>query len=112
MAGSCWLARVLMTDIVRLIKPSSLGGPAVLASRGDHEHGGTRLVLHEVPQQLKAVLQILGWDTTPGLALQDRDQQCPSAFRADRTLTAAGQPDILQQGSRFRRRVAGGSTQI
>jgi hypothetical protein len=28
-----------------------------------------RVVLHEVPAQLMTVLQIVGWDSTPGLAL-------------------------------------------
>jgi hypothetical protein len=30
---------------------------------------GRRVVLHEVPAQLMTVLQIVGWDSTPGLAL-------------------------------------------
>jgi ABC-type transporter Mla MlaB component len=41
------------------------------ASGEDHEHSGRRLVLHEVPQRLKTVLQIMGWDVTPGLAIYD-----------------------------------------
>jgi len=28
-----------------------------------------RVILHEVPPQLAAVLRIVGWDTTPGLAV-------------------------------------------
>lgn len=32
---------------------------------------GRRVVLHEVPPQLKTVLRIVGWDTTPGLALHE-----------------------------------------
>jgi ABC-type transporter Mla MlaB component len=36
----------------------------------DNGHGdGCRVVLHEVPAQLIKVLRIVGWDTTPGLAL-------------------------------------------
>ncbi len=36
-------------------------------------NGGTRrLVLHEVPPQLASVLRIVGWDSTPGLALDQR----------------------------------------
>jgi hypothetical protein len=31
-------------------------------------HCGTRLVLHEVPAHLRTVLQVVGWDTTPGLS--------------------------------------------
>jgi ABC-type transporter Mla MlaB component len=37
---------------------------------GDQGPGdGRRVVLHEVPAQLMTVLQIVGWDSTPGLAL-------------------------------------------
>jgi anti-anti-sigma factor len=46
----------------------------ILLARGSvnhHDGGGTRLVLHEVPGQLQTVLQILGWDTTPGLAIEE-----------------------------------------
>jgi len=34
-------------------------------------HGGRsrRVVLHDVPPHLKAVLGIVGWDTTPGLVM-------------------------------------------
>jgi ABC-type transporter Mla MlaB component len=34
-------------------------------------HCGTRLVLHEVPAHLRTVLQVVGWDTTPGLSYDD-----------------------------------------
>lgn len=30
-----------------------------------------RVVLHQVPPQLKAALRIVGWDTTPGLVLHE-----------------------------------------
>jgi anti-anti-sigma factor len=63
-----------------------------LTNGGDHEHAGTRLVLHEVPQQLKALLQILGWDTTPGLVLPEPDQQHPPACGGDRALAPADHP--------------------
>jgi anti-anti-sigma factor len=39
-------------------------------SAGNHDYEGTHLVLHEVPGYLVAVLQILGWDTTPGLTIE------------------------------------------
>jgi ABC-type transporter Mla MlaB component len=50
---------------------------AIVAATGvdDREAGGNgrgdrkRVVLHEVPAQLVTVLQIVGWDSTPGLAL-------------------------------------------
>ena len=64
----------------------------LLIGGGDHEHTVTRLVLHEVPQQLKTLLQILGWDTTPGLVLPEPGQQSPPALDADRALTPPGHP--------------------
>ena len=45
----------------------------------NHDGGGTRLVLHEVPGQLKTILQILGWDTTPGLAIAEPGQRSAPA---------------------------------
>ena len=41
----------------------------------NHDRGGARLVLHEVPGQLKTILQILGWDTTPGLIIEEPGQR-------------------------------------
>jgi anti-anti-sigma regulatory factor len=64
----------------------------LLAGRGDHEPAGPRLVLHEVPQQLKTLLQILGWDSTPGLVLPEPDQHRPPARGGDRALTPADHP--------------------
>jgi hypothetical protein len=36
-----------------------------------------RVVLHKVPPQLKNVLEIVGWDSTPGLALDRSDDSTP-----------------------------------
>jgi anti-anti-sigma regulatory factor len=33
---------------------------------------GRRVILHEVPPHLRAVLGIVGWDSTPGLVIEDR----------------------------------------
>lgn len=53
------------------------------ASCEDHEAVATRnLVLHEVPPQLRTVLQILGWDGTPGLTIQEPGHNCSLAPRA------------------------------
>jgi hypothetical protein len=43
----------------------------VLAAGPCHPDGGRgrRVVLHQVPSQLKDVLHILGWDTTCGLTI-------------------------------------------
>jgi hypothetical protein len=40
-----------------------------------------RVVLHQVPPQLASVLRIVGWDATPGLALDQRDEQHGGAAR-------------------------------
>jgi hypothetical protein len=38
-------------------------------ARGNGGGDTRRVVLHEVPPQLAAVLRIVGWDSTPGLAV-------------------------------------------
>lgn len=38
---------------------------------GERDCPARRLVLHEVPRQVKRVLQIMGWDAMPGLALRE-----------------------------------------
>jgi ABC-type transporter Mla MlaB component len=61
---------------------------------GDGEVGGNgrgdprRVVLHEVPAQLVTVLQIVGWDSTPGLALDPP------------TVATPPEPDRLPGGGR------------
>lgn len=57
---------------------------AIVCVTGADRGGGDarRVVLHEVPPQLAAVLRIVGWDSTPGLAV---DQP-------------AGSPDSLADG--------------
>jgi anti-anti-sigma factor len=47
----------------------------LLAGGANPDRGGPRLVLHEVPGQLKTILQILGWDTTPGLVIEEPGQR-------------------------------------
>lgn len=47
----------------------------LLAASSTNHGGGTRLVLHEVPGQMRSILQILGWDTTPGLAIAEPGQR-------------------------------------
>jgi ABC-type transporter Mla MlaB component len=36
-----------------------------------HVRDSRRVVLHEIPPQLRTVLSILGWDSTPGLLIED-----------------------------------------
>jgi hypothetical protein len=42
---------------------------AVTSGAGTSGAGGRRVVLHGVSRQLKTVLEIVGWDSIPGLAL-------------------------------------------
>ena len=57
------LADVAYCDLAGLRAIVRLAGPA--------GEGGTarRVVLHHVPAQLRAVLEIIGWDSVPGLSL-------------------------------------------
>ena len=43
----------------------------VLLTGASHGGRARRVVLHEVPAHLQAVLGIVGWDSTPGLVLAD-----------------------------------------
>ncbi len=40
-----------------------------LAGSGPGGSPGRRVVLHQVPEQLRAVLEIIGWDSVPGLVV-------------------------------------------
>jgi ABC-type transporter Mla MlaB component len=44
----------------------------VTGADGDGHDGARRVVLHQLRPQLRTVLRIVGWDTTPGLALDER----------------------------------------
>lgn len=46
--------------------------------RADEDHGRRRLVLHEVPPHLRRMLEILGWDATPGLIVNEPAQPTAS----------------------------------
>lgn len=41
------------------------------ASRQNPGHRGRRVILHRPPAELKNLLQILGWDSAPGLVIDD-----------------------------------------
>lgn len=46
----------------------------VLLSHASHQNPdqpGRRVILHQPPAELKNLLQILGWDTTPGLVIDE-----------------------------------------
>jgi len=50
-----------------------------LASPGTGDGSARRLVLHNVPAQLQAVLEIIGWDSVPGLSL-DQQGASPAGY--------------------------------
>ncbi len=46
----------------------------VLLSHASHrspDQPGRRVILHQAPSELKTLLQILGWDATPGLMIDE-----------------------------------------
>lgn len=45
---------------------------------GGHDYSDRRLVLHNVPRQLRRAMQIVGWDTAPGLVIEEPEQQSGS----------------------------------
>jgi ABC-type transporter Mla MlaB component len=62
------LAGVLYCDIAGLRAIVDLTG-----ARGHSAQYCRRVVLHEVPPQLRAALRIIGWDSTPGLVLHEQE---------------------------------------
>lgn len=61
------LAKVEFCDLAGLraiIRLTETGGEG-------YELRARRLVLHEAPWQVRRVLQIMGWDTIPGLTMQE-----------------------------------------
>lgn len=61
------LTAVEYCDLVGLRAIISLTG----ADDHGHDHSGRRVVLHGAPLYLKTVMRILGWDSTPGLIVDD-----------------------------------------
>jgi hypothetical protein len=58
----------------------------------DSGHGhGRRVVLHQVPTQLLKVLRIVGWDATPGLAVDQPAGEIPPE--------SAAPPEVGRPGS-------------
>ena len=43
------------------------------ANGHSHDHSGRRVVLHGVAPRFKTVLNILGWDSVPGLTIDERE---------------------------------------
>ncbi len=53
----------------------------VLLSHASHQspdQPGRRVILHQPPAELKNLLQILGWDATPGLVIDDTSDRLAS----------------------------------
>jgi ABC-type transporter Mla MlaB component len=80
---------------------------AIVGVTGGSDSGGRprngfghskRVVLHEVPPQLRNVLQIVGWDSTPGLAL-DRPDASTLPGQAGNLPGQAGPSGSDRQGS-------------
>jgi ABC-type transporter Mla MlaB component len=57
------LAGVTYCDLTGLRAILSLAG----TGSDGQDQSAKRLVLHEVPPHLRTILQVIGWDTTPGL---------------------------------------------
>jgi anti-anti-sigma factor len=51
----------------------------ITGAESDGAGGSMRVVLHGVPRSLQTVLQIVGWDSMPGLALDQPDSSVPPA---------------------------------
>jgi len=67
------------------------------ACSGADEPGGAkpvaaRLVLRDVPQHIKTILEVLGWDSTPGLVIHEPGWPRTPELRADQLSMAARQP--------------------
>ena len=67
------LAGVLYCDIAGLRAIVDLTG-----ARGHSAQDCRRVVLHEVPPQLRTALRIIGWDSTPGLVLPEQEDSIQS----------------------------------
>ncbi len=67
------LGDVVYCDLAGLRAIVRLAGPA-----GEGQ-AGRRVVLHQVPAQLRSVLEIIGWDSVPGLSL-DQQGASPAGY--------------------------------
>jgi ABC-type transporter Mla MlaB component len=69
------LAAVSYCDLAGLRAIVRITGADSNGTDGSGNGGSRRVVLHGVPRQLKTVLQIVGWDSIPGLALDQPDRR-------------------------------------
>lgn len=62
--------REVHIDLAEMVYCDLAGLRAIVRLAAANDTGTVRLVqLHDVPPQLRAVLEIIGWDTIPGLAV-------------------------------------------
>jgi ABC-type transporter Mla MlaB component len=73
------LAEVSYCDLAGLRAIVRITGAESNGPGGSGNDGSRRVVLHGVPRALKTVLQIVGWDSIPGLALDQPDSSAPPA---------------------------------
>jgi ABC-type transporter Mla MlaB component len=71
------LAEVSYCDLAGLRAIVRITGAEGNGAGGSGDDGSRRVVLHGVPQSLKAVLRIVGWDSIPGLTLHQLDSSVP-----------------------------------
>jgi ABC-type transporter Mla MlaB component len=71
------LAEVSYCDLAGLRAIVRITGAESNRSPGSGDDGRRRVVLHGIPRSLKAVLRIVGWDSIPGLTLDNLDSGAP-----------------------------------
>jgi len=74
------LAEVSYCDLAGLraiVRITGAEGNGAGGGAGLGGNGGRRVVLHGVPLSLKAVLRIVGWDSIPGLDMDQPDSSVP-----------------------------------
>jgi ABC-type transporter Mla MlaB component len=73
------LAEVSYCDLAGLRAIVRMTGADSNGAGGRGADGSRRVVLHGIPRSLKTVLQIVGWDSIPGLAVGQPDSSVPPA---------------------------------
>jgi ABC-type transporter Mla MlaB component len=68
-------------------------GPGGSGAKRSGNGGSRRVVLHGVPRSLQTVLQIVGWDSIPGLAVDQPDSSIPR--RSDGGPGSRGQESVI-----------------
>jgi ABC-type transporter Mla MlaB component len=71
------LAEVSYCDLAGLRAIVRITGAEGNGAGSSGNDGSRRVVLHGVPQSLRAVLRIVGWDSIPGLTLYQLDSSAP-----------------------------------